>query len=269
MKTRGDITIVVLVVLGLVAASQAVPNFRPTNWFKKDAAHTQELAKAEADAAKARQEALDARKQLESIVAEQQQKTLEQVQYSQQMIAGIPRALAKEEQTAGVRLATGLAIRASGGLAAAIGDLPLDKQEEIIKIVDGVLSGVVDERNEALRQLAAKDAELRVISQTKASLEAQLPALQATVKAKDEQLAVQTAKVAETTAKVVSYADKAALKEKEAGSLGAQVDKLGTLLLILGFAYLIVHFVLPSLAADFPALQTVNKLTKSITSAHL
>lgn len=271
MNARGAIPVVVLWVVGLLAGSQLVPNWRISHLFAP-APPTKELVQAQADAAKAKAEAETARTALLAVQAAEATKVQQLTRSGQQMVAGIPQALKDETQTAGVKLAVSLAHRASDRLTAAIGNLPEDQQAEILKIVADAKSEDAQRIKDAETALAASDRELEITTAAKLALEAQLPALQATVKAKDAALAVKDQAVAQKTGELVTFTEKLVAKEKEAGSLGALVNRLLWGVAGLAVLYLLAHFILPSLAAEFPAfkaLAVLNQVVKSTTSAHL
>lgn len=231
-RQRGEALTLVLVIVGLAAATQLVPNWRLSNLFKAPPP-TKELQAAEAAAAQARADAAKARAALDQVEAAAQARQREQVAYAQQMVAGVPAALKDEPQTAGVVLATNLAERASLGLASAIGDLPRAKQAEILQIVQQALSGKQAEIEDARRQLAAKDAELKVVTKERIALEAKLPVI---IRAKEEAEAkVETtaASAAEKAAEVAKMAEQLFNEKRAAGTLGASVRKLGYAVIIL------------------------------------
>lgn len=271
MSARGFVVWPVLVVLGLLGASQAIPNFRLTHLFAP-APPTKELIQAQADAARAKAEAETARAELLAARQAQAAKVQDLTRSGHQMVAGIPEALKDEPQTVGVKLATSLANRAGDRLTAAIGGLPADLQAEITRIVADAKSDDAKRIKAAEDALAAKDRELKSTVAAKAVLEAQLPALQATVTAKDAALAAKDQVVVQKTGELITFTDKLVAKEKEAGSLGSQVTKLLWLIAILAGLYAFAHFILPSLSQEFPAfkaLNTFNQVVKSVTSAHL
>jgi hypothetical protein len=267
----GEVATIVLVVLGLLGATQLVPNWRVTNLFSKGPA-TKELRAAQEAAAKANAEAVAAKANYEAALLKQQQKTAEQAQYSQQMVHGIPIALARAPQTPEVVFASGLARRASKGLSEAIGELPASQQSEIAFLVDQALSAKQAEVDAANAALALKDKELAVTTAEKKQIEAKLPELEKKVVATEAKVVATEGVVVAKTNEVAVYADKAAEKEKEAGSLGTLVHKLFWVIGVLALLYVFVHFVLPSLAQEFPAAQklvTFNKAVKSIVSSHV
>lgn len=251
MKTRAFIWLPVLIAIGLLAASQAVPNFRLTSLFAKKPP-TVDLAKAEAalDAAKADAEAKITA--LNVAKAAEQAKIAALLGGSQQMLAGVSLALKRAPASPEVTLAMGLADRASLGLKSAIGDLPSDRQAEIIAIVDGALSAKQAEVDAANAKLAAKDAELKVTTAAKVAIEAQIPVLAAQAeKAKAVQAATQ-ATVDAKVSEVAAYADAAAKDKAEKGSLaafGQNILKLLALVaviavgLLCGLAWLKFHSV--------------------------
>lgn len=232
-KTGGEVLTVVLVVVGLAAATQLVPNWRISNLWAKPPP-TKELVAAEAAAVQARAEATAARSELQRIQEAARVKQAEQTSYAQEMIAGVPIALKNEPQTTGVRLATNLAQRASSGLAAAIGDLSAAKQAEITHIVEQALSGKQAEIDAANRALATKDAELRVATMARTELEARVPALQQAKEAAEARVEVTAATAAAKAAEVAKIANELFAEKKEKGSLGALVTQLGWAAVILG-----------------------------------
>jgi len=235
---RGELLTIILVVCGVAAATQIVPNWRVGNLWKKGPP-SKELVAAEEAALRARTDANAARSALEKMQADAAAKQKDQVAYAQQMIAGVPAALKKEPQTPGVKLATGLAERATSGLAAAIGDLPSAKQAEILAIVDAALSNNQEKIDAAARALAAKDAELQVVTKARVALEAQLPAI---LKAKEAAEAKVEATAAVATAKaaeVARIADELFAEKRASGSLGAMVQKLGYATVILAVLALV------------------------------
>lgn len=271
MTTRGFILWPVLVVLGLLGASQLVPNLRLSNLFAP-APPTKDLLQAQADAIKAKAEAETARAELAATKAAQAAKVQELTRSGQQMVAGIPEALKDEPQTAGVKLATSLANRAGDRLTAAIGGLPADLQTEILKIVADAKSNDTQRIKAAEDALAASDMELKSTVAAKVALEAQLPVLQATVTAKDAALAAKDQVVVQKTGELVTFTDKLLAKEKEAGSLGALVNHLLWGIAGLAVLYVLAHIILPSVTQEFPAfkaLGVLNQVVKSVTSAHL
>ncbi len=268
---RGAIPVVVLYILGALGATQLVPNWRVSNVFAKGSG-TKELRAAQDEAAKAKADAAAAQSRYDTALLEQRTKTVQQSQYSQQMVAGIPLALARAPQTPEVVFATGLAKRASTGLAAALGDLPPDKQNEIAFLVEQALSAKQAEIESAKAALALKDKELEMTTAEKKKIEAVLPALEDRAKQAETKAIAAEGVVVVKTNEVAVYADKMAEKEKEAGSLGTLVHKLFWGIGILAFLYLFVHFILPSLAQEFPAAQKLNsfnKAVKSVFSSHI
>lgn len=270
-NSRGEVLTIVLVVAGLLGATQLVPNWRVGNLFAKGPA-TKELRAAQDAAAKAQADAATAKANYETALLEQRTKTVQQSQYSQQMIHGIPIALARAPQTPEVIFASGLAKRASTGLAAAIGELPADKQSEIAFLVEQALSAKQAEVDAANAALALKDKELAVTTAEKKQIEAKLPVLEKQAQTAEAKAVAAESIVVVRTNEVATYAEKAAEKEKEAGSLGTLVYKLFWVIGALAATYIFVHFILPSLAQEFPAAQKLvsfNRMVKSVVSSHL
>lgn len=227
-STRAAIPVVVLWVAGALAATQLVPTWRLPSLFSKEqiAAANKALAASQADLAKAKADADAAQAALRAAQQAELKRKDDQLRYAQQMSAGASESLAKATPEPPVKLAIALLDRTNNGLAAAIGDLPADKQAEIVRIVAQSLSGVSDELAKAQAALAAKDRELAVATTERASLQAQIPALQSSLAAKDAAVVEKSAAVADKTQQVVKQAEIIQAKEKEAGSLGALIGNL-------------------------------------------
>ena len=265
---------ITLIALGLLGATQFVPNWRVTNLFKRDqvAATSKALAQANADLAKAQADAKTAQDALETARKAELAKKDAQIRYAQQMAAGASESLTKASPEPPVKLALALLDRTNHGLAVAIGDLPADKQAEIIKIVSDSLSGVQARLDAANAALAVKDKELTVATVERDALKVQIPKLETQLATKDADVKQATAIAAQKQTALVSAAQKVQAEIKENGSLGALTDKLEWLLVFCGILYVVVHFALPSLAQEFPAsrvLTWMNKAAKSISSSHL
>lgn len=272
-STRGAIDPLTLTIMGgSLALGLFWPNLRPWNWpMFQPKPPTAALASAQADLEKARAEAAAAQAALAAAQQAELERKDAQLRYAQQMAAGATESLTRATPEPAVQLALSLLDRTNHGLAAAIGDLPSAQQAEILRVVAESLSGLSADLAKANATLAARDRELAIATTERADLRAQLPALQNKLAEKETIAATATATVAKKTQEVVAYAEQVAAKEREAGSLTAQVNSLGRILLIVALGYLFVHFVLPSLAQEFPGsrvLSYVNKAAKSIASAH-
>lgn len=270
---RGVIPVVYLVVIGLIAASQAVPDFRITNLFAKDKVKSADLAlkKAQDDLVKAEADAKASQIALEAARKAEREKQVSQVAYSQEMAQGASEALRNATPEPPVKLAMSLLERTNTGLAAAIGSLPLDKQAEIVKIVSDSLSGVQARLDEANAQLAAKDKSLAVTTSERDTLKSQIPILQTQVEAKDKIVLQKTSEVAQKTQAIVAVAQNLQAEIKKSGSLESFGDNCLRFIVLAGILYLIGHFALPSLAAEFPAvrlLQGANRTITSLISSH-
>lgn len=266
-KTRAEILTVILLILGALGATQIVPNWRLSHLFAPQPP-TKELAQAQADAAKAAADAKAAQEALRAAKDAEIARTRDQAAYAQQMLAGVPLALAQEPPTDGVKLALSLAGRAGAGLAAAMGDLPPAKQTEIAGLVAEALSKVQAERDAAQRDLAAKDAELKATTAAKLALEKQIPALTTAATAAEAKATASAATVTEKTSQLVAFTSRLVEKERQNGSLAALVDSLETILLWVAFAIVFVHFILPSLARQFPQVWIFSALNKAMAFLH-
>ena len=269
-SARGVIAAVWLLVLAGVAVFALVPSWHLPSFLQRKPA-TRQLTQAETDLAASKVALAVAQAKLDAATAAEAQKTHDQASYAQQMLAGVPVALSRAPKSPEVDLAASLANRAQVGLAAAIGDLPADKQAEIEKIVVEALSAKQAEVDAANLALKNKDSELNAAISAKTALEGQIPPLLATVEADKASVGAKTALVAEKTAEVANYADQAAQEKAKAGSLDAYASGLFRILLIVGILYLVIHVVLPSLAAEFPAaswLTDIYRFATSLTSSH-
>lgn len=273
-SNRGAIPVVVWAVLAVLGVGAvAVPNLNPVTWFKKDkiAEADKNLQQAQAELKKAQDDARTAQGALLASQKAERDKQINQIAYAQQMAAGASNALQNATQEPPVKLALSLLDRTNNGLAAAIGALPADKQAEIIKIVSDSLSGVQAKLDDAKAKLAEKDKELAVTTNERDGLKARIPTLEADLKAKDGSVATLTLTVAQKAQALTAVAEKVQAEVKENGSLGAQVDNLGRLLLVLGLIYVLAHYILPALSAEFPQvrlLQGINRTVTSFVSAH-
>ena len=154
----------------------------------------------------------------------------------------------------------------------AIGDLPADRQAEIVAIVNGALSAKQAEVDAAKAALAVRDHDLEVETKAKQEALAQIPALEAQVKAKDAAVQATQAVVTAKTQEVVAYANKAAEQEKQNGSLSALLNKLMWVAGGVALLYLFVHVWLPIVSQSYPQnklLQTLSAAAVNLTTAHI
>ncbi len=267
---RGAFPVIVIYVLGALVLTQAVPNWRISHLFQKGPG-TKQLADAQAKLDQLKADSDQAVAKLKAAQEEALAKQKEQVAYSQQMEIGAIAALKRAEQSPEVILASGFLDRASTGLRAAIGDLPVSRQAEIMAIVEGALSAKQAEVDQAKAALAQRDKDLAIETAQRKAVEAQIPKLTEAVAIKSNEVAAAQVVVTAKTAQVVEYANKAEAEKKEAGSLGALVTKLAWVVGILGAIFIFANWILPSLAAEFPQAVKLNKFNatvRSITSAH-
>lgn len=261
----------VLYVLGALAATQLVPNWRLSNLFAKGPG-TAQLTEAQKKLDQLQADSTAALAKLKSAQDEALAKQQEQIRYSQEMEAGAVEALKRAPVSTEVTLASGFLTRANAGLSAAIGNLPQAQQAEIMAIVEGALSSKQAEVDAAKATLAQRDKDLAGETAQRKLLEAQIPPLTAAVAAKEKQVIAAQSVVTAKTAQVVAYADKAAKEAEESGSLGALVERLGWILGTVVMVLIFANWILPSLAQEWPGigwLVALNKTVKSVTSAHV
>ena len=269
-SSRGIIAVAYLLAGAIILCVALWPNWHIPAFLQRKP-QTRQLSQAEVDLQAAKAQLATAQAKLDAAESAKQKATLTQAQYAQQMVAGVPVALALAPQSPEVVLASQLANRASIGLAAAIGALPADKQAEIEAIVGQALSAKQAEIDRANAALKAMDAELAATTASKMRLEASLPPLQATLDEAKAQVGAKDALVAEKTQEVAQYADQHAADDAKAGSLEAYAANLLKILVIAAIVYIVVHLVLPSLASEFSGsswLRAVYLFMTSIFSAH-
>lgn len=267
---RGEAVTLIIVILGLLGATQLVPNFRPSNWFKKGPP-TAELVAAQKKLDDADSRAKAAQLQLDKIVAENSAKKDTQIGYSQQMVAGAIESNSHAPESTEKAITDAFLQRADIGLSSAIKPLDPALKAEVISIVAQLRSGDQEKIKAANAMLVEKDKQLQQAATDRVKLEADARTVTAEkvsiAKERDGLKEV----VAATQTQVVAYADTAHEKEKEAGSLGALVHKLVWVVGVIVAIVIFANWILPSLAQEFPGigwLVALNKTTKSVTSAH-
>lgn len=267
---RGEVVTIVLVILGLAGLSQLVPNFRPSNWFKKGPP-TAELTAAQKKADDADKKVSDLQHQVQTLETAQAAQKDTQVNYSHEMVTGAIEANNHAPDSTEKAIVDSFLQRADIGLNSAVGKLDPALRTEVINIVAQLRSGDVEKIKAAQDMLAEKDKELAAATTARAKAESDTKTATTKLDAAVKDAATTKELVTAKQAQVVAYADKAFAQEKEAGSLSALVGKLEWILfvgvLILAFA----NWILPSLAQEFPGigwLVALNKTIKSVTSAH-
>ena len=203
----------------------------------------------------------------------------QQLDYTQTMAAGAAEAIDRvplANRTPEVNLAAKMINRVENGLVAATGKaITQAAHDEIVKLVAEALSPIVAERDAAQAALAKKDSDLQVTIQENSSLRVQATTAQADAEVAKAKTQVLQTKVDTTTAQVVIYAQAKADADAKAGGLSAYLSwfkrTVGIGVILSAAGYLLIHYVLPSLAAEAGAPATViklNKWTKSLFSAH-
>lgn len=284
-KTRGESTVLILVVVAaaaIVGGGFTLPAFLQ----KKPPVVKLEQTQADLAAAKAAQLAAEAARDkaqadLAKVRDEDQRKKGEQLGFAYQMAVGAGEAIGRipvDHKTPASQLAGELIARSTVGLAAALGELPADKRIEIVRIVDQALSAKQAEIDAARAALARKDAELSFTIQERERLASEVPRLAAEVTHRELEVKRKAAEVAEKdiavtrlAEEVKRYATEAAAERARAGGLDAYAGTIMRGLMLLAGLYVLANWILPSLAAEFPAcraLSVINKTVKSITSSH-
>lgn len=254
---------VVVVVLGFGAK---LAGWKPSEMFRRKPP-TEQVTKLQTDLAKAQAEAEAARLQLAAAAAAERAKQEEQLRWSQQMGEGAADALRRlpvEKRTAETQLASDLLSRANFGLAAAIGNLPREKQAEIIAIVDKALSAVQAERDEARSALVAKDAELHALTIEREQVKAQIPVLQAQLETKAATARAVQAELTVKTSEVNAWAEKADLEKRQSATLGAALERWIIAAACLGGGWFFLAYLAPHLLKLLRPGRTKNFLRDTI-----
>lgn len=270
-NNRGAVPVIVLYLLGAALLSQAVPNFRLTNLFKKGPP-TAELVAAQKKADDAEARAVAAQAKLNALVLDAEAKKDNQIVYSHEMVQGALESNGHAPDSTEKAITDSFLQRADIGLNVAVGKLDPALRAEVIGIVAQLRSGDQEKIRAAQAMLAEKDRELTQATADRVKLEGEVNGVKTELATAVKETAQIKEVVAKKQAEVITYADKARAQEKEAGSLGNLVRKLAWGLGILALLYIVANWVLPSLAQEFPnaaKLQKLNQAVKSVTSAHL
>lgn len=267
---KGIAAPVVLYVLAAVAATQLVPNWRVSRLFSKSPP-TAELAAAEAARDRALADLAAIKAEHDRQAAEAERLRDAQLRTGQEYVAGTVEALNRvpaEHQTPETRAASLFAGRADIAFALALGKLPDAQRAEVLLLLDQLLSSKQAEIDAAMARIAAKDAELQQVQGAKQQAEARAEKLAAQQQAAEEKQAALSQAVEQKTAEVAKWADAKVAADREAGSLTATLQRLAVGVAAL---YVLLHYILPSLVAQFPTFRPLSLLYQavaSITSAH-
>jgi hypothetical protein len=273
MKRRGEIATVLLVALGALSVGVFAGGWKPLELFRKKPP-TAELTALQAKLTETQAQLEAARIAKQQAELAEREKQTEQLRYSQQMQAGAVESLARqpyEHRTPQTALASDLLKRADFALGLAIGSLPVDKQREILSIVDRALSGVESERKAARDALAAKDAELRVVTSERDAIKAELPKLAAKVDAAKAEAAKTQEAVTTVTNEVKVKADALDAEKRKAGSFSAQIDRLWRTIAWIAGGWVFLVYVLPGLIKhlDSGKLKTILRDASGYATAPL
>lgn len=249
MNRRGTVIIETIVIVAALGAAATLAGWKPLQ-FLKPKPPTAQVTALQADLAKAQAELEAARVARADAAAAERARQEQQVRWAQQMASGAADTLLRQpaaHRTAETQLASDLLARANFGLAAAIGALPVDKQAEILAIVDKALSGVQVERDEARAALAAKDRELQAVTADREQIAQKLPILAAQLEAKEEAAQTVQAKLKAKTDEALVIAEKLDAKAREAGSLGAAAERWLRVLIYAALGWAFLAYGLPPL----------------------
>jgi hypothetical protein len=263
----------IMIILGAVVLLQNV--HMPAFLIKHPPTAQLDAARKAEDDARAKQAI--AEKALADSKAAEQAKQTEQLAYVQRMSTTAKIAIDKvkpEQQTPETKLVSDLLSRANSGLDQALGAMAPDKRAELETLVNNALSSVAAQRDAALKELADQKDAFQAVTQERDEIKSQIPVLQAKVETQVKATEVEKANRNTLEAKVETYANEKDAEATKAGTLQAYLERLikyGVLaFVLLGFAYYVIHFGLPSLQQEFPSnnfLTKADKFLKSVTTA--
>lgn len=244
-NSRGEALTLVLIIVGALAATQLVPNWRINRLFEKKAPMA-DLKRAQDDLAKARAAAEQARADKESAVAAERAKFEAQLRAAQQSSEGAAYVLAKipaEHATPQSKLGTAMVVRTNLRFAAALGKLPDDVLKDVMDMMDGVIA----ERDDALAKLAETDRRFQELTGEHASTVRNLA--ETTQRALDAEKRFGAAQETVTTKtdEVVQYARNLKNERDQNGSLGATLQKFIWGAVIVAGGYVFLAFILPAI----------------------
>jgi hypothetical protein len=227
-NSRGTVVIEVLVIAAAGVFVAKLAGWKPSELWRKPPP-TAQVRDLTAELAQLQAERDAARAAVDQARAAERARQADQVQWAQQMTAGAGEALDRqpaEHRTAETRLAADLIARGNFALALAVGDLPKEKRIEVLAIVDRALSGIEAERDAAFAALEAKDLELQATTRAREQDQASIKVIAAKLETKDADVRAVSAELALKTAEVLQVADKLDGERRQAGSLGAAIDRI-------------------------------------------
>ncbi len=270
------VPVIYYIVAGAAGLMLAVPNLNPFHErpAKAAAAQVDVLVKQQADLDTLRAELAhlnaekkeaDARAETARLLAEQ--KRNEQMRQGQQYLEGARNAknrIPATQRTPEVRITGDLIDRASLSLGLALGDLPADKQAEIVALVDSYVAG---READVKAQLDAKDKLVRDAEDAKRIAEAQRADALAQAQTLQGKLAttekIVTAKdgiLHETQTLAQQLTRKAADVELEAGSFKTWANNVLRMIVI----YFAFAWGLQLLSKAYPAIPLLGRISGSM-----
>jgi predicted nucleic acid-binding Zn-ribbon protein len=251
MNRRGVVDPVTMTLVALVALSVGVfgTSWKPLEVFRPKPP-TAELTKLQAQLEETKAAAAAAEKAHQEALATERRKLEQEIRGAQEDNVGVVTALAKvpvEKKTPETNLAYSMAGRVAVKLAAAIGDLPKDQRAAMIALIDQALSEKQSEVDAAMRKLAVRDAAFAALEKETNAVRAQIPVLAEQAKKAEQRVAETESKVTAKTEEVKQVADKLDAKVREAGSLGASLNKVLYVVAALAAGYFFLTIILPGL----------------------
>lgn len=238
-RSRGavdPVTLALIVALGFGGAFAA--GWKPSLWFKKKPP-TDQVRQLQAEAARLEAELEVARQAKVAAETAERARQEDQVRRAQQFVAGAGEALDRvpaPQRGPEVRVAADMVGRAELALGLAIGGLPAERQQEILRIVDQLLSGKQADLEAARAALAAIEADVRTLARERDALRQEAEAKARQARELQAKVGTVQADLQAKTGEVLKIADALDAKAREAGSLGAALNRwlrVGALLVAL------------------------------------
>lgn len=210
-----------IVALAAFVAGIFTGTYKPFAGFKKGPP-TAELVASQAALADAQKKAKDAQDAKEQAVAAERQRQEGQLRLVQKDVAGARAAISRVgEATPELRVAKMFVGQIDIKLAVVIGKLPDAEAAAMIELVNGLIA----DSEESKAKLAKLNEQFAVVSAERDAIKAQIPTLtDRASKAEGKVVEIQK-EAANLSSKVTDWANKTFAKEKEAGSLGAALER--------------------------------------------
>ena len=267
MKTHGksgEITSILLVLLAGATIGYLLPSANP--FKKKKDPQAERIVVLQEDLATATKSIENLRIEKESAVAQEREKMTKQVRVGQQAAWGAQIAL-KGDETPQAKAASRLLDTTNIALSAAIGNLPEDQKNEILLIVDLL---VTQKTVEAEKALAWKEAEVKLLSTQREELATKTQQLEKDLIIKKDEIAKTSGELTNVTRDVIAKTNELKQAYEQKTSFSSRIESLQNILMYLAIAYILIHYILPVAAYNYPngVVSKAYKFVNSIFSAH-